>query len=460
MQVTTKSALREVQPNKKVAKVVKQPTNDFKQQEVPWHLQAVLNASDAVLEPPRAIAKAVTNVAKAVTKVTEAVTTNVSTAQTQQAQPRIVASEFNAQGNLVLTYSDGTKVVSKNKAPSDTVIHTTLAPPSVVQEYFILNPNSNIPVEVRETGFVCWNKQEDCIDVSQADGSTLQLGLEQYIQVINKTGSTIQDGTVVMFSGVSDNELPEVQPIAALPSIDPLYLIGIVTSSMQNNQIGRVTVFGKVRQLDTTGTSSGEVWQQGDLLWVHPTQAGKLTRNKPVPPHAAISVAAVLRVSATEGMLLVRPTIYPRTFYGKFKSLVNQLPLAINTPYAVNFDDTQFSSGVVVTEHNKITVEHQGLYSFDFRLQVTSTNSSQKNMWIWARINGVDVPESSTAITMLGNAVELAPSWDFQYLMQKNDYFQLMYAVSDTAVRISAPAANSFNPAAPSAVIKVNMINL
>lgn len=110
MQVTTKSTLPDVQSTKNFAKAVKQPTSDFKQQEVPWHLQAVLNASDAVLEPPRGIAKAVTNVAKAVT--------NVSTAQTQQAQPRIVASEFNTQGNLVLTCSDGTKVVSKNKAPA------------------------------------------------------------------------------------------------------------------------------------------------------------------------------------------------------------------------------------------------------------------------------------------------------------------------------------------------------
>lgn len=436
-----------------VAKEVKKPlegsTSSLIDKQVPWHLKALLKASEPVLELPRGIAKAIA-----------LPPTEEPTEQPKEEQPSIVSSEFNSKGNLVLTFSDGTKIASKNKAPAEVIMHTALAPPSLVQEYFILNPNSHIPVEARETGFVCWNKQEDCIDVSQADGSTLQLGLEQYIQVVNKTGATISDGTVVMFSGVTDNELPEVQPIAALPSIDPLYLIGIVTSSMQDQQQGRVTAFGKVRHLDTTGAGSGEVWQQGDLLWVHPTQAGKLTRNKPVPPHAAISVAAVLRVSATEGMLLVRPTIYPRSFYGKFRSLVNQVPTAIGTPYAVNFDDTQFSSGVAVVNQNKITVEHQGLYSFDFRLQVTSTNSSHKNIWIWARINGVDVPESSTAVTMLGNAVELAPSWDFQYLMQKNDYFQLMYAVSDTAVRISAPAANSFSPSAPSAVIKVNMINL
>lgn len=132
MQVTTKSALPEVQSTKSVAKGVKQPTRDFKHQQVPWHLQAVLNASDAVLEPPRAIAKVVTNVPKAVTKVTEAVTTIASTAQTQQVQPRIVASEFNAQGNLVLTYSDGTKVVSKNKAPAANSFSPT-APSAVIK---------------------------------------------------------------------------------------------------------------------------------------------------------------------------------------------------------------------------------------------------------------------------------------------------------------------------------------
>ena len=71
MRVTTKSALPGVQSTKNFAKAVKQPTSDFKHLTVPWHLQAVLNASDAVLEPPIGIAKA---------------TTTFSTAQTEQEQ--------------------------------------------------------------------------------------------------------------------------------------------------------------------------------------------------------------------------------------------------------------------------------------------------------------------------------------------------------------------------------------
>ncbi len=36
-----------------------EPTSDLSKQVVPWHLRAVLNASEAVLEPYRGIAKAV-----------------------------------------------------------------------------------------------------------------------------------------------------------------------------------------------------------------------------------------------------------------------------------------------------------------------------------------------------------------------------------------------------------------
>jgi hypothetical protein len=44
--------------------------------------------------------------------------------------------------------------------------------------------------------------------------------------------------------------------------------------------------------------------------------------------------------------------------------------------------------------------------------------------------------------------------------MQINDYFELMYAVSDTAISINAPANTAFAPATPSATLRVSQINL
>lgn len=384
---------------------------------------------------------------------------NVSKAVLEQSRS-IVSTYFDQQGRLVTVFDDASKLVSKNSAPADNIQQSVAVQVNPVFDYLQMQVNAFVPAEDRQPGMLTWNKFEDCLDIVQADGSTLQAGLETYIQVKNNSGTSLPNGAVVMFAGVDLEEIPTVLPIAATANQEPLYIVGVLTNALENQEVGRATILGKVRNLDTTGSSSGETWQQGDLLWVHPSQAGKLTRIRPTAPSPAISVAAVLKVSATQGILLVRPTIFPRLFYGKFKSNAVQQPLAADTPYAVNFETTEISAGVVIQDNSKVKCLASGLYSFDFRLQVTSTNSSQKVIYIWYRINGTDVPNTTTKVSLAGNAFEVIPSWNFVHTMQAGDYFQLMYACSDTSVLINAPSSTSFCPATPSAVLKVNQINL
>lgn len=373
---------------------------------------------------------------------------------------RIVKTEFDQQGRLVLTYSDGTKIVSQNVAPADSISQAVTLHTNPVFDYVLFNTTAGLTEEDFLPGMLTWNEFEDCLNVIQADGSRLQVGLENYIEVINRSGSTIQNGTIVRFSGVNGEEIPQVLPMVADGSIEPLYVVGILTNSLTNGERGRATILGKVRNLNTTGSDVGETWQQGDLLWVSPTNPGKLTRVRPTAPNVQISVAAVLKVSATEGILLVRPTIFPRLFYGKFLSTQNQTPALANTAYAVTFNTTDITSGFVLENNSRIKALNAGLYSFDFRLQITSTNANQKNIWIWARKNGVDVPNSATKVSITGNAVEVVPSWDFVYSFVIGDYFELMYAVDDTGLLINAPAATAFAPSTPSAVLKVKQVNL
>jgi len=91
---------------------------------------------------------------------------------------------------------------------------------------------------------------------------------------------------------------------------------------------------------------------------------------------------------------------------------------------------------------------------------LTSTNSSQKDIYIWGRKNGVDISRSASKVTLVGNSVELVPSWSFSVSMQASDYFELMYATTDVAISINAPAATSFAPSTPSATLRVSQINL
>jgi hypothetical protein len=314
-------------------------------------------------------------------------------------------------------------------------------------------------------GQLGWNSEEDCLDIKQADGSTLQTGLEHYFQIHNNTGTTIEQGEVVMFSGVDeenpDNPIPEASRFVADSSSMPLYLIGVMTTTVPDGGHGRATAFGKIRTLNTTGSTVGETWVRGDLLWAHPSIPGQLTRVRPTAPNIASSIAAVMRVGTTDGVLLVRPTIFPRLYFASFASDQNQTHTAINTPKTVTFNTNIITSGfTTINGGGVVKALNSGLYNFKFSMQLVSSNSSAANVWIWIRHNGVDVPLSARKLSLSSNSVVLAPSWNYQVSMLINDTFELMWAVDSLNISMSAPAQTAFCPSTPSATLAVSQVNL
>lgn len=310
-------------------------------------------------------------------------------------------------------------------------------------------------------GQIGWNSTEDCLDIKQGDNSTLQVGYEHYIQIKNTTGNTLTNGTVVQFAGVEDgdNPIPTIAKYAANATVMPLYLIGVMTKDVVTGQTGRATVFGKVRNLNTTGTSVGETWTAGTLLWGHPTIAGEMTSVRPTAPNVATSIAAVLKVGTTDGVILVRPTIFPRLYFGDWYSTQNQSHTVINTPKRITVNNEGFTSGFT-NNNGLITAHNAGLYNFQFSLQVISTNSSAQYYWIWYRKNGVDVPNSATKLSISSNSVVLAPSWNFPVSMTIGDTFELMWAADSLNLNLSAQPATAFCPSIPSVILTVNQTNL
>ena len=324
--------------------------------------------------------------------------------------------------------------------------------------------NKEGPVEDLVAGQIAWNPVEDCLDIHHLDGSTLQTGFEHYIQVHNDTGSLLPNGTLVQFAGVVDgtvNPKPAASPFTANSDAIPLYMMGILTNDIPSEGYGRATVFGKVRNLNTTGSDVGEVWAQGDMLWAHPTMAGKLTKVRPTAPNVIISVAAVLHVDATAGWILVRPTIFPRLYFASFASDQTQTHTAINTPKTITFNTNIITSGfTTINGGGAIKALNAGLYNFKFSLQLESSNASASNVWIWIRHNGVDVPLSARKTSISGSGTLLVPSWNYQVSMLIDDTFELMWAVDSTNVRLHAPASTAFCPSTPSATLAVSQVNL
>lgn len=319
-------------------------------------------------------------------------------------------------------------------------------------------------------GSLTWNPDEECLNVHQPDGTTLQAGLESYIRVHNDTGTILDHGELVMFTGVEEpypgvNEhVPMVDRFVANGAYPPIYVVGVMTEPVANAENGRATTFGKVRELDTTGTTVSETWAIGDLLWAHPTIPGKLTKVRPTAPNIAVSVAAVLHVDATNGEILVRPSIFPQLHTGTFYSNVAQTAVQANTAYPITFNNSGLKCPhVSVANSSEVICEDQGLYRFEFRLHLQAPKNQSGRVWIWGRKNGVDIPESATELSLYGSGTieaTLFPSWSFLQSMDANNWFQLMWATDNTAIKIFQPEPTAFAPASRSAVIRVLQVNL
>ena len=136
------------------------------------------------------------------------------------------------------------------------------------------------------------------------DGVNLQIGQEHVIRVKNNSGSVaIPNGTAVMFAGATGDTV-KATPAISTSLNEPNLLIGITTeeipAAVGDEGFGFVTQFGFVNNVDTDGMTLGS------LLYVDPATPGLLTTTQPAAPNWTFPVAAVTKVNASSGRILVR----------------------------------------------------------------------------------------------------------------------------------------------------------
>jgi hypothetical protein len=158
-------------------------------------------------------------------------------------------------------------------------------------------------------GQIAWNPDEGTLDVGLNGGEVvLQAGQEIMYRVLNQSGSTIPNGALVMaagspgMSGVIRADLADAS--GAVPA---KFILGLATEDilpedegLEQTGLGYVTHFGKVRGIDTTA------WSAGDVLWADPETPGGLTNVEPEAPNIKLPIAFVLSSHATVGTLMVR----------------------------------------------------------------------------------------------------------------------------------------------------------
>ena len=148
--------------------------------------------------------------------------------------------------------------------------------------------------------------------------------------------------------------------------------------------------------------------------------------------------------------------------YGSFYSTQIQTP-TINTITAITYNntDTSATSGCSIVDNSKIKVDTTGVYNIQFSVQLQRTaGGSEKQIIIWLRKNGVDVPSTSTHITMQSNDDYIVSSWNFYLQLNANEYAQLMM-YQDDAIRLIYEVANTSvpYPIVPSVILTIQKIS-
>lgn len=161
-------------------------------------------------------------------------------------------------------------------------------------------------------GTIAWNDSDGTADLRLKGGNVmLQIGQEMVARVVNKTGANLLESQYravrirkVSEGGAQGQRLAVVlaQANNELGSTD---MIGIVTESISDNQEGFITTFGTVRGIDTTGTLQGEVWADGDILFLSPTVPGGLTKVKPSAPNHLVIMGYVEYAHQNNGKIFV-----------------------------------------------------------------------------------------------------------------------------------------------------------
>ena len=160
------------------------------------------------------------------------------------------------------------------------------------------------------TGRLNWNDTDGTLDLGLKGGNvTLQIGQEEVIRVVNKTGSNLLESqyNVVRIRTQAEGGAQGQRLAVLLAQADtkPNHsgILGVVTENINNNQEGFITSFGAVRKINTTGSLQGETWLDGDDLWLSDTVAGGLTNIEPTTH--PVRIGYVLYSHAVNGKIFV-----------------------------------------------------------------------------------------------------------------------------------------------------------
>jgi hypothetical protein len=156
--------------------------------------------------------------------------------------------------------------------------------------------------------------------------------------------------------------------------------------------------------------------------------------------------------------LEVMESVKPPNSFGAFIDLNTQTTRA-NTPTPMRMRETITEKNVSIDEETKMVVEQDGIYNVQFSAQIYRTSGdSTQHVDIWFRVNGVDIDNSNTKVTIQTDHYH-NPAWNFFIPLNSGDYVEIMWATTANTIELIYENGSSIHPAIPSVIATINRIN-
>ena len=154
---------------------------------------------------------------------------------------------------------------------------------------------------------------------------------------------------------------------------------------------------------------------------------------------------------------LIRDGVFNGNVTGSFYDLLTQTTTA-NTPTPMRIRWTDLTNFCSIADDTKITTNQTGVFNVQFSAQLYKTApATNAHVDIWFALNGVDIQNSNTRITMVTQQHYMVASWNFVLAMSENDYIEIMWMPSVNTIQLLMEE-ESTHPATPSVIATFNRI--
>jgi hypothetical protein len=169
---------------------------------------------------------------------------------------------------------------------------------------------------------------------------------------------------------------------------------------------------------------------------------------------ARIGANSVILLSPTDD---VSSTAY--TPYLAVQDTTDQSAANTTTAYIMSFNTTDYSLGASLVDNTKLKVDYSGLYNIQFSVQLRNTTNDVQSIDIWFKKNGTNIDNSNSVFGIKprkssGADSQMIAALNFFVALQKDDYIEIAWRVSDVDVNIEHFAAQTTpdRPVTPSII--------